>query len=283
MKRVIIIIEKLEKIDRRVIFALILIVVIIPIIHPIGMNVMVSPPVQKIYDFVNKLPEGSLIWVGFDYYNTTRTECDAQVIAFIRQAFSRNHKIFVTSTIPDGHTISQQIMDRLAKEYGKIYGKDYVILGYKPGSSVLILQVCQDLRGIYNTDAFGTPLGDIPMMKDVKNYKDINMVFTAADNQSFDNYAQIANTQYGLPVAGGSTAVMVPWLYVFYNSGQVLGILGGLKGAAEYEELIGKKETATAGMDAQSFVHVLIALMILISNIAYFLKKAANKRFAGDK
>lgn len=270
------ILEKIENIDRRYIFLLVFIVVIIPLVKPLKFDVGVSKPVRDIYEFVESLPPKSVIWMGFDYYNSTRTECDAQAIAFLRHVFSKNHRVFVTSVIPDGQGISQNVVTRIASEYDKEYGKDYVILGYKPGTSIVMIQVCQNIRSIYNQDAYGKDLDELPMMNKIKNYKDIAMLFTATDNASFDYYVQVASTQYHIPMAGGSTAVSVPQLYIYINSGQAIGVLGGLKGAAEYEKLIDRKDTATAGMDAQSFVHVLIVLMIIFSNGVYFFQRIKN-------
>ncbi len=272
------ILDKIENLDRRYVFLFVLISVIIPLLKPFGLKVSVSKPVRNIYDFINALPKGSVVWFGFDYYNSTRTECDAQAKAVLRHLFKSGMKVMVTSLIPDGNNISQEIVTKVAKEFNKQYGKDYVILGYKPGGGIVILQVCQNLRGIYNTDSYGTPTDEIPMMNKIKNAKDIALVFTVTDNASFDQYVSIARTQYHIPMAGGSTAVSVPYLYVYLNSGQALGILGGLKGAAEYETLIHKPGTATAGMDAQSFVHLLIVLMIIFSNSVYFLKRWLDKK-----
>ena len=44
---------------------------------------------------------------------------------------------------------------------------------------------------------------------------------------------------------------MAPGLYPLLRSGQINGLIGGLRGAAEYESLIGQKGTAVAGMDAR--------------------------------
>ena len=63
----------------------------------------------------------------------------------------------------------------------------------------------------------------------------------------------------------GPTAVSAPKYYAFISSGQLKGMLGGMKGAAEYEQLLAKHYpdaggalrgtrlfTATKGMDAQT-------------------------------
>ena len=52
----------------------------------------------------------------------------------------------------------------------------------------------------------------------------------------------------------------------------------GLKGAAEYEKLIGKPEKAYLGMKAQSIAHVAIILLVLLGNVVYFLSRRKTER-----
>ncbi len=51
-------------------------------------------------------------------------------------------------------------------------------------------------------------------------------------------WANLINAQFGIPVACGCTAVSAPKYYAFLQSGQMVGLLGGLKGASEYEWLL---------------------------------------------
>ncbi|GMU54715.1 MAG: hypothetical protein AMXMBFR33_38610 [Candidatus Xenobia bacterium] len=83
-------------------------------------------------------------------------------------------------------------------------------------------------------------------------------IFTATDNKTFEWYAIVVKSQYGVPVYGASTAVGVPELYSYYNAGQISGLLAGLRGAAEYETLRNGPGNAEAGMLAQSTVHFLV-------------------------
>ena len=63
---------------------------------------------------------------------------------------------------------------------------------------------------------------------------------------------------------------MGPDMYPFLQSKQLIGLLGGLKGAAEYEALVKKKANAVSGMRPQSVVHVIIILFVIFGNIVYF-------------
>ena len=69
----------------------------------------------------------------------------------------------------------------------------------------------------------------------------------------------------------GATAVMAPKFYAFIASGQYKGLLGGMKGAAEYEILVKKKDSAVTGMSAQSLVHLLIIALVILGNISFFM------------
>jgi hypothetical protein len=66
--------------------------------------------------------------------------------------------------------------------------------------------------------------------------------------------------------------------YPYLSSGQLLGLIGGMKGAAEYERLMSISGDARRGMDAQSMVHVIIVLLVVLGNVALF----ASRRGGGQ-
>ena len=65
------------------------------------------------------------------------------------------------------------------------------------------------------------------------------------------------------------------------RSGQINGLIGGLRGAAEYESLIGRKGKAVAGMDAQSATHLAIIVLVLICNLFYLSLRRTARRPSG--
>jgi hypothetical protein len=66
---------------------------------------------------------------------------------------------------------------------------------------------------------------------------------------------------------------MATSFYPFLSAGQMVGLLGGLKGAAEYEMLIDKPGMGQRGMDAQSVCHLVIILLVIAGNVGYFMRK----------
>ena len=59
--------EKFMNMDRRIIFILVALVVIIPTLIPVRLPIAVSEPTQKLYDYIDALPSGSTIMMAFDY------------------------------------------------------------------------------------------------------------------------------------------------------------------------------------------------------------------------
>ena len=46
-----------------------------------------------------------------------------------------------------------------------------------------------------------------------------------------------------------------------------------MKGAAEYEKLLGREDWATRGMGAQSLIHLIIIGFIILGNVGYFMTR----------
>ncbi len=63
----------------------------------------------------------------------------------------------------------------------------------------------------------------------------------------------------------------------FIHSGQLAGMLIGLRGAAEYENLMRSPGRAVM-VDAQSMGHMLLILFILFANVAYLAKRSREAR-----
>jgi hypothetical protein len=129
---------------------------------------------------------------------------------------------------------------------------------------------------VYPTDYRKKPLSEIPAMKGIKNYKDIDLLVDLAAGATPELWIAYAGSKYGQTIAVGCTAVSAVGYYPFLNSNQIIGLIGGMKGAAEYEELVEAGGMAAAGMDSQSIAHILIILLIVIANVSYFAMRKSR-------
>jgi hypothetical protein len=272
--------EKFLHIDRRYIFILVALGVIIPLIWPLGLAVTTSPPVENVYNAVEELPPGTPVLLSVDYDPSTQPELSPMTVAVLRHCFSRDLPVIITVLHPGGPGLALEISDRISKEMGAVYGEDYVFLGYKVGSSAVILSIGQNFRVSFPADYFNTPIDEIPLMKDIQNYDDVGLAITMSGSTFPEIWVAYAHERYGQRIAAGVTAVMAADYYPFLQTGQMVGLIGGLKGAAEYEKLINRPDDGLKGMDAQTIVHLFVVLMILLGNIAFIFVQRAKRREA---
>jgi hypothetical protein len=270
--------DKISNMDRRWIYLMAAIAVILPFIIPAHFPIEITPEVQDLYNAVKALPDSSVVMLTFDYYPSTIAETEPMSRAALRQLFAKNCRVVTVSNIPlGGPTIAERVTREVAAEYGKVYGVDYVNLGFKYGYVAVMKGMGTSIEAIFPTDNLGTPLPELPLMDSVRNYSDIDFIFIVADNATADYWISIVNAQYGVPMCCGASAVMAPRLYSFLGAGQLVGILGGMKGAAEYEILIGHKDRAYRGMDVQSLIHLLIIGLVILGNLSYFLGRGGKR------
>ncbi len=267
----------LANINRQVIYLMVFLVVALPMILGIKAKVTITEPVEKAYKFIDSLPPGSFILIGIDYGPSTFPEMNPMLYAILRHAFKKDLKVGILAlqnavNIP----IGSQVLRAVAKEYGKKYGVDFVNLGYKPGWDAVIVSIGREIRDVFPEDAFGTPLDSLPVTRNIHSYDDIALVIDLASGGTWASWIQFAQARFGVPVIIGVTAVMGPESYPYLQSGQIKGLLAGLKGAAEYETLINHPYLGVRGMPAQSGVHLLIILLILIGNLGYILQKRSR-------
>lgn len=263
--------ERIEQLDRRWIYFMVAVAVVIPFIVPMKFAVSITPEVQMFFDAVEEVPDSSAVFVVFDYYPSTVAETEPMAVVAMRHFFRKNCRVVTLSNIPlGGPSMAETVTRRIAQEYDKEYGIDFVNLGYKYGYVSVIKGIGTSIESIFPTDNSGTPLSELPMMDSIKNYDDVTFIFEVADNATAEYWVMIANAQYGVPIGCGATAVMAPKFYALVGSEQLVGLLGGMKGAAEYELLLEQPDQAFRGMDIQSLVHLLIIGFVILGNVGYF-------------
>lgn len=113
------------------------------------------------------------------------------------------------------------------------------------------------------------------MLKNVRRLKDVAWISSLSSGvPGIKEWMMVARDNYQVPVTGGCTAISAPGFFPYVNEQrQLYGLLGGLKGASEYESLIGRLGSATTKMDAQSIAHLLILVFIGMGNYKAFLNK----------
>jgi hypothetical protein len=192
----------------------------------------------------------------------------------VEHLFEKDIKVIAAALWAPGPPLAQRVFDDLAPKYGKVYGEDYVNLGFKEGREAVMLSVAEDLRRTFPRDYYGTPLDSLPMLKGIESLQDISMIVAvSAGYPGIKEWIQQLSTRYEIVIGGGVTAVTGPEMYPYIQSGQLVGLLSGMKGAAEYEQLVKRPGLGISGMVAQSTVHVMVVVFIIFANVIFLLEK----------
>ncbi len=267
-------VSRMLTIDRRFIFVLIAFATLIPLLNPINLPIVISPEVRSVYDHMESLPAGSVFLLSMDFDPASKPEVYPQAISLLRHAFAKNLKVIGMTLIVTGTGMAEEVMATVAMEMEKNNGTDYAFLGWRPGASAVILSMGQDLVATFPQDHYGTPIGELSVMHNVKTLRDVDYaVSLAAGFPGIDEWYIYGKDKYQFELGGGSTAVMAPGLYPRLRSGQINGLIGGLRGAAEYEKLLDRSGKALAGMDAQSATHFVIIILVILCNVFYFISR----------
>jgi hypothetical protein len=265
---------RLSRIDRRILYIIILVCVVVPLLAGVRLEMSVTPPVRGLYDAVENLEPGSYVWLAADYDPGSMPELYPMNVAFVEHLFSRDIKVICAALWPPGPPLAQRVFDDLASRYGKQYGVDYVNLGFKEGREAVMVSVAEDMQSTFPRDFAGTPWQDIPMLRDIHDLRDVDMIVcVSAGYPGIKEWVQQIATRYNLAIGGGVTAVSGPEMYPYIQSGQLVGLLAGMKGAAEYEQLVRKPGLGLSGMVAQSYVHVMVVVFIIFANVVFIIEK----------
>ncbi len=269
-------------IDRRIIFLAVIVSVSVPLFLDISQKIYVSPEVQDLYDALEELQPGSRILLPFDYDPPSAPELQPMAISIITYCLDHDLKMVIMGLWPQGPQQANQALADVAggpvgDEFtykGKTfkYGVDWVNLGFQEGREFVIQRMGSSFAASFPRDYAGTPYLELPLMRGVTNFDNIDFVFNlSAGYPGTVEWVQLAADRFHATLGAANTAVQAPLAYPYYRAGQLQGILGGMKGAAEFETLVGVIGKGTKFMLSQTFAHAIVIIFILVGNIAFFV------------
>ena len=286
--------DKLKNLDRRWIFLLMFLSVAIPIII-IGITGQSFPekPTDLAYSTFNAIEDlkpGDKVLLSFDFDPASEGELGPMATAFTYHCAANKLNMYFMALWPVGpQMIDNAIENVIKKDFPDlVYGEDYVNLGFKSGGEGVIKVIVTDFLELFSTDAKGTPFNDIPMNKEISSVQDMDLVINiSAGSAGTKEWVQYAVTPYPdeITLVAGCTGVQAPLLYPYIPE-QLPGLLGAIKGAAEYEKLVfdkyyrdegkvvpGRYQEGVRRMGPQLVAHLLMILLIIAGNFIYFVEK----------
>ncbi len=267
--------------SRELLYTLLLLSVILPILHPIGIPIEISARTRDVYNYIeHNLRPGCRVYIEVYYEVAARGELEPNLIALTKHLFDRGCKIVYGSLSAFGVVAFSLFRAGAADLFNnKEYGRDYVYLGYIAGGEAATASLAKSIKGTISVDNYGNKLEELPLMKEVDKATDFDLVvIVSSGTDVFAFYVRQWHTPYGSPLLFVALSVIAPSVEPFVGAKQAIGMLVGQRAGAEYEVLVGRLGLGIASMDAQSTSHMLILAFIVIGNVVYWAKKLSSRR-----
>ncbi|MEW6051003.1 MAG: hypothetical protein AB1644_08090 [Candidatus Zixiibacteriota bacterium] len=246
------------------------VVVVVAMLSGFRPDIPVTSETRKLFDYIDSLPSGSVLVVSFDHEASALPEIRPLAQAVVRHAFRKGHRLIGLALMAEGTVIGYRLMEQTAREFDRTYGRDYVYLGFKPQNIATMLSMGESFSQTFPQDYFGAPYDQLDLMKGVNDYRQVAAVISITDGNMPTYWIEYAGARFGVRICSAMTAVMMTQFDPYVSSGQLYSLIGGLRGAAEYERLLAVGGGGARGMLAQSASHIYIIVLVIIGNVLYF-------------
>ncbi len=231
--------------------------------------------------------EKGVVLICFDFDAGCDAEMTPQVATILRHCFSRGVKVLInTGGNVMSQPLAQQTIDKASKDGSRLdppyptmeSGVDYVFLGFRPNAFQLYLQMGESIISAYETDYSGKDLSTMPIMEHIRDFRAIDCVVTvSAYVGAPETWITVGNAKFGKKVILGGGAIGASDYYPFLQSGQICGLLPGLRGAAEYESALKCPDIGSKRMWSQLYTHAFAIFLIILGNIEFFFSAKRRK------
>jgi hypothetical protein len=258
---------------RRLIFLLVFLAVALPLIFDFSLVHTATPETEQAFANIDSLQRGDIILISFDFEASSLPEVAPLAEAIIAHAFRKQAIVVGVSLFAEGTALGEQMLRRAARAVDAQYGRDYAYLGFRPQYQAAILGMGESIVAEFPRDYYGRPTQSLPVFARLKNYEEVELVVSIADGSMPTYWAEYAVAPYSVRLQVALTATMATAFYPYLSSGQIIGLLAGLKGAAEYEKMLELAGGGQRGLFALSTSQSLIILIVIAANVAEFSRR----------
>ncbi|MBA7683733.1 hypothetical protein ES703_92114 [subsurface metagenome] len=267
---------KLKELDSRVIWGICLIIYIIPVLWPIGAPILVSDITIEIYDYLEALPDGSIVVMGGSGVFAFDFEPGAAMMASIIQLSRLDVRLVAIPFGVESLQFHKYMVDSagvMEKDGGPWkYGEDFVQLPYIPGGNAAIVRLLGDVHATVKTDAYGTPLSEIPLMRDFINYENISIWL--CPHWGYGSIVRFVTGERGVPSVmfahSYSYTVFAPYMMIYPDK---VWMTNGFLGGAQYEQLVGIKGLGHAAVDSYALISLTYLGFVILGNLTMYMKE----------
>jgi hypothetical protein len=287
--------EKLQSLPKPALYTVLFVLTSLPLFVPVTVPNKEARASRDFYTIVNTtIQPDKPILICSDWTNSTRGESAGEFKALMRVLMRRKIKFCLYSMgDPQAPQVAADAI-RMINEERQAKGQpaykrwtDWVQAGYFPSAEAISNAIQNNFRTAFgdkkdlNESGVKTPIFESPVLANVNTVKDFStMIVVTGSKTSNIAIERITSVHLIMMVTG----VMGPETQVYYDSGQVKGLISGLKGLYDMEMAMDTDYKGETNLDngAKYYptLHIALTLMILaviIGNLGMFL---ARKRSA---
>jgi hypothetical protein len=276
--------QRLRSLDRRWLYLGALLVTVAGTLWPPRLLPQPGPGTRAAFALAERLQPGQAAFLWIEYGLGSRQELDPMLAAVLRHLTARGALIVLAARSPESSQIAQEVMTQVAARrpaYREGYGRTWVNLGYRPAPDVALRAATSDLAAAYNgVDYEGRPLAAMPLLRRLTalDARHFALAYTFDSGDGFAAMIYYVGAPTGLPVAVGAISMEVPVLQPYLAAGQLAAVIGGARGAAEYEALAGQPERAAAMVGASALAAVYVLAVVALGNATAWLGEGRGRR-----
>ena len=267
----------LEKLDKRYLYLVVWLFVILSNIVYLPFPVLPSPPTKAGIDYLNSIPEGGVVIYSCAFRISSWWSDKPATMLVLNNCFKNNLKVILVSFEPDGPTMLDEAVNEILEQWSdKKYGEDIIHFGFFPGFEAAMAAFAGDISSLTTTDYYGDIWKDMPIMEGIEGGKDCQLI---VDKTWWiaDYIARQFGATYGVPHvywAGASYGIRA---LPYYSSGLVKGILFGFYGLAEYETAMDMPGIGVKYLNTVNWGFLYIVLLIILGNLASLYEKLTGR------
>jgi hypothetical protein len=271
-------IEKIQEIDPKILYAILIISLLIPYVRPLGIPIPIGAETRSYWNYIANLPEGSVVAMQLASDPSTIPQTRSAHQITMLKLFQQNCKIVFFTLRDDAPPLHEEMMQwveaHLPSSKKLAYGVDYVNLGFLADTEATIAAIVADLKGFVEEDAYGNSLSSQPMMANINTGEDFDLIVWNDGSRGIYMFAlRQWQEKLGTPLLIIASTINKPGIMNYLQSGQVAGAAFGTEGGAQIESISGYIGDSTKATEPGSLSALVLTIVLLISNTIYIVKR----------
>ena len=272
---------KLETIDQRIWYWILIVVLAAPLIRPLMLPITITEETLAAYNVMDAIPPDGVVMVFIGAGAGMWPEVMPAMVAVMHHMYSMNTKfVLLAGAMATDYKLTVEKMfseTGWPEEHGYKYGEDWAYFGFFAGGESGFVGLVEDFRKVYKVDEYGADIEGLAIMKNINTATDWEVIWSYTSGLDWIWPIRHTSIPYGVPVLISVVAPGIPEVIPWLLSGDIAGFLGSTKGAAEYEQLIKTPGSASKNLDAINLGHILLMATVVLGNVAFFVRRSRGE------